>query len=182
MNQNLERYLNDHLAGASGALFMIDHLIETAEVEEARRFFKDLRNHVAEDQKILELMLHLVGMEVSTTLKTVGNVTARVGMLKLKWEGFEPGKLGLFEGLEMLVIGIQGKRLLWIVIQQILQWFPEWHQIDFSKLEQTAITQRDQVEEWRIKAGIDSLPDIERRTAEGKILTNDAVISEAKDS
>lgn len=57
MNQNLERYLNDYLAGSCGALLMIGHLIETAEVEEACRFFKYLRDQVEEDQKLLESML-----------------------------------------------------------------------------------------------------------------------------
>jgi hypothetical protein len=165
MNHNLERYLNDHLAGSAGALLMIDHLIQTTEVEESRQFFKDLHHHVEEDQKLLELLIELAAMHVSGTLKATGHVAARVGMLKLKWEGFEPGELGLFEALEMLSIGIHGKRQLWVMIQQISPWFPEWHHIDFIRLEWEASMQHDAVEEWRIKAGIDALPDLERRTA-----------------
>ena len=83
--------------------------------------------------------------------------------MKLMWEKVEPGQLGMFEALEMLAIGIQGKRLLWMVLYEISTWFPEWDGVDFRRLELEAIEQRDGVDAWRIEAAADALVSPERK-------------------
>lgn len=165
MSADLERYLNDHLAGSSSAVITIDHLIDTLDESDARDFFVHLKMKVEEDRALLEKLLTSAGMEVTTMIQVAGEVTGRVGFFKLMWEGFQPGGLGLFEGLEMLCLGIQGKRLLWVALKEIAVWFPEWSDIDFSKLELEAIAQRDGVESWRVEAARDTLPSIDRRAA-----------------
>jgi hypothetical protein len=67
------------------------------------------------------------------------------------WEGFEPGELGLFEALEMLALGVQGKRLLWVALREIAPAYPAWKDVNFADLELEAIRQRDGVEAWRIE-------------------------------
>lgn len=163
MEQQLERYLNDHLAGSAGAIVMIQNFVDTLEDPEARAFFSKLKASVESDRELLRRLLDTAGLKPSALLNATGDLTARVGFLKLMWEGFEPGKLGLFEGLEMLALGVQGKRLLWLALQEISAWYPEWNDVDFKKLEMEAITQRDGVEFWRIEAARDVLPSIERR-------------------
>ena len=157
MRQELERYLNDHLAGATGALLVIDHIIGTMDKPEARKFFARLKEDVKADSDLLEELLGNADMHSSTALKVAGGVTARVGLLKLMWEGLEPGKLGMFEALEMLALGVQGKRLLWLAIQEIAPGYPEWSEHDFFDLEQRAIEQRDGIEHWRLEAARASL-------------------------
>ena len=164
MDQQLERYLNDHLAGSSGAIVMIQHFVDTFEDAEAKDFFIRLKASVEEDRELLKRLLETAGLGKSAVLNVAGDITARVGFLKLMWEGFEPGKLGLFEGLEMLALGVQGKRLLWLALKEISAWYPEWSDVDFAKLELEAIAQRDGIELWRIEAARDVLPSIERRT------------------
>jgi hypothetical protein len=163
MNHELERYLNDHLAGATGALLVIQHLADHVENPEARDFFVGLKTEVQGDRDLLEDLLASAGLESSTVLKIAGGVTARLGLMKLMWEGTDPGELGLFEALEMLALGVQGKRLLWLALGEIAPWFPEWNGHDFANLELKAIQQRDGVERWRIEAARDSLPPEERR-------------------
>lgn len=156
MNHEIERYLNDHLAGSSGALLLIQHLIETLEDPEAVSFFQNLKTDIESDQKQLERLLKSAGLEPSGLLESAGKVTARIGFLKLMWEGFKPGELGLFEALEMLALGVQGKRLLWVSLMQIQSAYPEWMEFDFSDLELAAIRQRDGVEHWRQLAARDT--------------------------
>jgi hypothetical protein len=165
-NPELERYLNDHLAGATGAILLIRHLIGTVEIPEARDFFKELNAEVEADRELLEELLVESGLKSSTVIKAAGGVTARLGLLKLMWEGLEPGKLGLFEALEMLALGVQGKCLLWLTMREIASGFPEWDGHDFEMLEMKAIKQRDGIESWRLAAARDSLPPMGRR-AEG---------------
>ena len=56
----------------------------------------------------------------------------------------------------MLAIGIQGKRLLWVMLGEIAPQFPSWRDIHFADLELAAIQQRDAVEVRRLAAGRDA--------------------------
>ena len=161
--ETLERYLNDHLAGSSGALLMIDHIIGNCDSPEAEEFFRDLKSKVEDDRALLEELLSTAGMSPSLLLKATGNITARFGLMKLMWEGFEPGELGMFEALELLSVGIQGKRLLWLTLHEIGGLFPEWSHVDFADLELEAIRQRDDLERWRLEAAVEALSSVERR-------------------
>jgi hypothetical protein len=162
MDPSLERYLNDHLAGSCGAVRLIADLAERQEDEADRRFFLDLMADVEADQALLRELLAGAGLKESTALKVAGSLTARAGRLKLLWEGLEPGGLGMFEALEMLALGIQGKRLLWAMLAEMAPHFPEWADIRFADLELQAIRQRDRVEERRRLEGRAALLSPER--------------------
>lgn len=157
MNDRLERYLNDHLAGSHSAITVLKDLAERQENAGDARFFRDLEKAVEEDQEVLVSLLERAGMKESAMQKAAGKVTAQAGRLKLRWEGMEPGELGTFEALEMLVLGIQGKRILWIMLNEIASLFPEWSGMDFKSLERRAREQRDEVEKRRIAAGREAL-------------------------
>lgn len=162
MDSNLERYLNDHLAGSSGAVDLIAAIAKASDDPLQSAFFQDLREKVEDDREILKGLLAKIGQRDSKLLQVAGGLTEKAGRLKLMWEGFEPGKLGMFEALEMLCLGIQGKRLLWTILGGIRSSIPEWSDLDFSALAQEAVAQRDAVEVYRLQAGIDALVDAER--------------------
>ncbi|WP_367870956.1 hypothetical protein [Luteolibacter sp. Populi] len=153
MNDRLERYLNDHLAGATGALVMIDDVTARQTDATEERFFRDLKSAVEEDRRLLKRLLKSADLKESSVQKMAGGLTARAGRLKLLWEGMDPGELGIFEALEMLVLGIQGKRILWLMLGDIAPLFPEWSDVDFPALERKALAQRDAVEQRRRSAG-----------------------------
>lgn len=164
MEQELECYLNDHLAGSSGALLLIQELIDRAKDSEASEFFTRLKMDVSGDRELLEGLLSSLGSDPSAVKKAAGNIAARVGFLKLAWEGFKPGDLGLLEALEMLALGVQGKRLLWRALGEIAHRFPEWEGMDFRQFERDAVRQRDGVERRRMAAARLSLIPPERRS------------------
>ena len=166
MDHDIARYLNDHLAGSSGALLLIQELADSHEALEAREFFLQLKGKVEADRSFLEDLLKRIRRNPSAILKVAGKIAARIGGIKLMWEQIEPGQLGLFEGLEMLALGVHGKRLLWVSLREIVVWFPEWNGIDFAELEQQATQQRDSIEFWRLRAARDILADEERRAGE----------------
>jgi hypothetical protein len=163
MDPDLLRYLNDHLAGAAGAVDLIRSLAKTAEDSEDHRFFTELEAKVEKDRALLDKMIAVLGHDGSAILQAAGHLTAKASRLKLRWEGLEPGELGRFEAMEMLALGIQGKRLLWRMAAELVRWIPEWSGIDFRGLEQEAIAQRDTVEALRLRAGRAALIDPERR-------------------
>jgi len=162
MDQDLQRYLNDHLAGSAGAVDLIDNLATRQEDPAEAAFFHSLKAKVEADREQLRNLLTRTHLEESTTLQVAGKLTAGASNLKLKWEGLEPGKLGMLEALEMLTLGIQGKRLLWVLLSEIAPAFPEWKDIRFSDLELEAIEQRDAVEKRRLEHGRASLIDRKR--------------------
>lgn len=164
MDKNLTRYLNNHLAGSSVALLLIQELADSHDVPEARDFLLHLKKKVEADRALLEDLLQRIGKRPSALLKIAGEISARIVGFKLKWEQIKPGKLGLFEALEILAVGVQGKRLLWVALREIAAGFPEWNGIDFEELERQAIQQRDKIEFWRMQASRDILADGKRRT------------------
>lgn len=157
VNPKLERYLNDHLAGSSGALLLIDQLVETLGDVAAREEMSQLKKEVMKDRRLLEQLLKKCDVAPSVLLKAAGQVSARMGMVKLWWEGMESGKLGIFEALEVLALGVQGKRLLWRALNSIAEQIPGWEDFDFIQLEKDALRQGDRVEHWRIEAARVSL-------------------------
>lgn len=164
MDSELQRYLNDHLAGSAGAVGLIQTLSETAEDPGEERFFAELKDQVESDRRLLKDLIAKLGHSSSGILEAAGSLTGSASRLKLLWEGLEPGRLGRFEAMELLTLGIQGKRLLWLVMAKLAPWIPEWAGVDFAELELEAIVQRDSVEVLRIEAGVDALIDPERRT------------------
>jgi hypothetical protein len=142
---------------------LIQKLATSAEDAEEARFFHDLENKVEEDRALLKDLIGRLGQSSSNVLEAAGNITGAASRLKLMWEGMEPGHLGRFEAIEILALGIQGKRLLWVVLGELAPFVPEWQGIKFADLELDAIAQRDAVEARRIDAAVDALLDVERR-------------------
>jgi hypothetical protein len=142
---------------------LIESIAKRCEEGEDRSFYHDLGRKVEQDRKVLHELIQAVGKKSSGVLEAAGKMTAKAGRLKLMWEGLERGELGLFEALEMLALGIQGKRILWVVLRELQPWTPEWEEIDFANLEAEAIEQRDAVEERRVRAVMDALLSAERR-------------------
>ncbi len=163
MDKELLRYLNDHLAGSAGAIGLIQKLATSAEDPEQARFFHGLEEKVEADRGLLRDLICRLGQSSSTLMEAAGGITGAASRLKLAWEGMQPGHLGRFEGIEMLTLGIQGKRQLWRFLAGLAPLIPEWEGLDFAALELEAISQRDEVEKLRIEAGVDALLDSARR-------------------
>ncbi|KAH0533587.1 hypothetical protein GP486_008987, partial [Trichoglossum hirsutum] len=105
-------------------------------------------------------------LDTSLLHEMAGTLSAQVSRLKLAWEGLEPGKLGFMEAYEMLALGIQGKRMLWLVLAEIADWFPEWRNVDFTHLEAQASIQRDALEARLVHAAKGTLVEHQREIRE----------------
>lgn len=178
MDDELQRYLNDHLGGSAGAVDLIRSLAERGGESIDRLFFEELESKVEHDREQLKELIARLGGSSSDLLEAAGNLTAKAGKLKLEWEGFEPGSLGMMEALEILSLGIEGKRLLWVLLAKLAPSIPEWREIDFAWLEREAAEQRDAVEERRLKAGLEALLDGRRGSGhEDPVLLHEALDS-----
>jgi hypothetical protein len=147
----LRTYLNDHLAGSVAALEMLDHLADLHSDPDRKQFFIGLHAEVQEDQKVLQRLLEQVGGEESAVRKAAAWLSEKFGQAKLRLDDTGDGQLRVLEALETVALGIQGKLALWRALAAVADRVPQLRGIDFSRLEQRALQQHQQVDAQRLQ-------------------------------
>lgn len=148
----LRTYLNDHLAGSVVALELLDHLTDLHQDPARKQCLSALRAEVQEDQQALQRLLLLVGGEESSMRKAAAWLTEKFGRAKLLLDDPGEGQLRLFEGLETLALGIQGKLALWRALAAVVDRVPQLQGVDFARLEQRAVQQHQRVKDQRLQS------------------------------
>ena len=149
--QDLTIYLNDHLAGSVGALELVDHLIETYRGKPLEQFCKDLRDEIEADQSTLEKLIETLGWKESAMRKAEAWVAEKLSRAKIRLSDSQEGQMGLLHALEGLVLGITGKRGLWDALAAAAETMPQLRELDYARLENRAIEQRDRIEAKRLE-------------------------------
>jgi hypothetical protein len=153
----LATYLNDHLAGSVVALELLEHLQSTHPESELVAFFKTLHADIAADRDELEALMGQLKIGESRTRKASAWLAEKMTELKLRFDDPKGGPLRLFESLEALSLGIEGKRSLWLALAAAAKSQPALRIVDFERLTQRAQEQRDRVETLRIKTAKEAL-------------------------
>jgi hypothetical protein len=149
--EDLPIYLNDHLAGSVGALELLDRLIKTYRGKDLERFFKDLRDEVNADQDALQGLIEKLGHQESVVRKAGAWVAEKVSLAKIRLSDSEKGQMGLLHALEVLVLGITGKRGLWTALAAAADTVPRLEEMDYARLEKRAAEQCARVEAKRLE-------------------------------
>ena len=147
----LAGYLRDHAAGATAAIELLDHLEKKHENDELGRFFAALNSEVRSDRDTLVRVLHRFSRE-SSLRNAAAWLAEKFSRAKISVAGKKCGELGLVEALEVLVLGITGKQLLWRALAASLGESPLLKGFDLEELEQRAIDQVERVEAHRLEA------------------------------
>ncbi len=148
----LEVYLQDHYAGAVGAIELIAHSIEAHEGSPLVRFFKELEAEVKADHEQLGNLMKVLGTDDSGVRNAGAWMAEKLSRAKIGFSGGETSELRLLQALESLSLGIAGKRLLWRALREVKSAAPELQATDFDQLEQRATEQLDRVEAERLGA------------------------------
>jgi hypothetical protein len=148
----LTAYLNDHVAGSVAALELLDHVIQLQHGTPLASTLAGLRAEIEEDQTVLQDLLHAVGGSESRLRHAAAWLSEKVGRAKLLIDDPGGGELRLLEALEAIVLGIQGKAGLWRALQAVSAQLPPAQQLDFSALEQRALTQFERLDRLRLQA------------------------------
>jgi hypothetical protein len=152
-NEHLATYLNDHLAGSVVALELLEHLASTHSDSELADFFRALHADIAADRdELLRLMQHLQ-ISVSRTRKASAWLSEKMTEIKLRFDDPGGGTLRLFESLEALSLGIEGKRSLWLGLTAAAENSAALRILDYGRLKKRAEEQRSRVESRRIEIG-----------------------------
>jgi hypothetical protein len=150
--QHLATYLNDHLAGSVVALELLEHLEKAHAGTATARFAAQLRADIEADRDELADLMAELQVAVSHSRKAAAWVGEKASELKLRLDDRAGGQFHLFEALEALSLGIEGKRLLWRSLATVSEARPELREMDWARLEQRAEAQRRRVEAVRLEA------------------------------
>ena len=152
---HLAVYLNDHLAGSVAAVELLMALEKThPDIETA---LAALRAEVEQDQAELKALMDRRNIAESGVRKIGAWLAEKATQLKMQIDDRSDGTLRLFESLEFLSLGIEGKLALWQTLKAVADLFPDLECFDYERLMKRAIEQRSRVEALRLNAAIAAL-------------------------
>jgi len=148
--KDLDSYLNDHFAGSISALEVIAHWAEAHKGERLGSFFVEIEREIKADQDALRDVMRNLGVEESKVRQVGAWAAEKIGRARLIIAGDEPGSLGLVLTLEGLIMGVTGKKLLWVALEAAK--LPRLNSYNFEQLQRRAEQQVERIEAERISA------------------------------
>ncbi|HZI72728.1 MAG TPA: hypothetical protein VFD73_01605, partial [Gemmatimonadales bacterium] len=79
----LRIYLNDHLAGATAAIDLLQHLTKLRPESDAQQRYAQLRWEIEEDKQVLQNILVGLGGTESPARKAAGWLSGKLGQVKM---------------------------------------------------------------------------------------------------
>lgn len=148
--EHLATYLNDHLAGAMVALELLQHLQKAHAGTPMEKFAGDLYAEIDEDRQVLISLMGKLDITESRTRQAAAWLTEKAARLKLRFDDPARGNFLLYQILETLSLGIEGKSSLWTALEAAAEDAPALRLENYDALRQRAVQQRDRVESHRI--------------------------------
>ncbi len=153
MSDFLAEYLQDHLSGATFAVQLLDDLAKQERSRPAADLAVRLRREVEADRQMLERLIRKFDQGPSSLKKAAGWISQQVSRLKLDLD--HAG--GLYEAIELLSLGVLGKRSLWSALQTVAKARPEVTDLDLPGLIERAVEQHAQLESLRLSLAKEAL-------------------------
>jgi hypothetical protein len=151
-NDHLATYLNDHLSGSVVAVELMENLESVYAGSPIAAFVAELRAEIEADVQELKDIMSRLEISESRTRKASAWLTEKFTELKLRVDDPMHGNLRLFESLEALSLGIEGKKSLWLALIAAAEVTPGLRLTDYERLKQRAEEQRSRVEVKRLEA------------------------------
>lgn len=173
----LSIYLNDHLAGSTAGVQLARRLV--ASNREDPSFgdpLADTRAEIETDREALKEVMERLGISLGTAKPAAAWIGERLGRLKPNGQltGYSP--LSRVVELELLLIGISGKKRMWSVVEQARG---ADLAIDFGRLINRAERQRARVAELHAAAAAIAFAPPEAGRADSVDAVEEAAVAEA---
>ena len=149
-NTHLATYLNNHLSGAMAAVELLQHLENTHAGTEVQQFAAALHTDIEADRQDLLRLMGELGVPESRVREAVAWLAEKATRLQLRLDDPEQGNFLLFEILEALSIGIDGKAALWTALAAAAEITPRLRARDYDGLLRRARSQRERVDGRRL--------------------------------
>ena len=145
-------YLNDHLAGSTGALELARRARSANRGTPFEAAFDRLAAEIEEDREALLDVMRRLGVARDPVKEWAGWLAEKAGRLKLngRLTGYSP--LSRVLELELLALGVEGKRALWRALREVAAGDARLDGVDLGELQRRAERQRRLVEQQRLRA------------------------------
>lgn len=153
--RRLTIYLNDHMAAATGGVELIRRVAGSNRGTPYGEALAELRTEIEEDRAALASIMDRLGVRTDEVRKVIAWGAEKLGRLKLNGQvtGYSP--LSRLEELEILELGVTGKRLLW---EALLRNPPAGiSEGELAHLAERARSQRERLEDLRLQAADEAL-------------------------
>jgi hypothetical protein len=153
----LATYLNDHMGGSAAGRELAHRIVGRNRGNEYGTAMEQVAAAIDEDVDTLLDLMRRLDIEPDRIKEAAGWTTEKLGRLKLNGQllGYSP--LSRLIELEGMVLGITGKLLMWQVLERELGDDPRTEGVDFPRLIERAIEQRQTVERLRRQAAEEAL-------------------------
>lgn len=150
-------YLNDHRAGSAAGLELARRCLKNNRGTSYEPFLRDLVQGIEDDVRELESLMDLLGIPPDRLKHTLAWIAEKAGRLKLNGQltGYSP--LSRLWELEGLLLGVTGKRCLWLSLNDIADNDSRLAVTDLDKLISKADEQISGLEEQRLRAAAEAL-------------------------
>ena len=145
-------YLNDHLAGSTGALELARRARSANRGTPFEAGFDRLATEIDEDREVLLDVMRRLGVSRDPVKEAAGWLAEKAGRLKLngRLTGYSP--LSRVLELELLALGVEGKRGLWRALARVADGDARLEGVDLDALAGRAEHQRRLLERERLRA------------------------------
>lgn len=150
----LSTYLNDHLAGSTVGVELSRRAAKNNEGTELGTFLEGLATEIDEDRETLRAVMDRLDVKKDRVKVAAGWTGEKAGRLKPNNRLFSYSPLSRLIELEGLALGVEGKRSLWQVLSELAE--PRLAEFDFEQLIERARSQRDQLQQRRLAAGLEA--------------------------
>jgi hypothetical protein len=153
----LATYLNDHLGGSATGRELARRALANNRGNEYGSVLEDVARQIEEDVDTLEAVMGRLGVKPDRVKEAMGWTVEKLGRLKLNGQllGYSP--LSRLVELEGLMLGITGKRAMWVALSSVLADDPRLDGFDLEHLAERAREQRRAVERLRRQAAREAL-------------------------
>jgi hypothetical protein len=139
----LAAYFHDHLTGADAATQVVQQLERACAGTPQGRLFESLHQRFLRERRVVEGLLSDLGESHGWAKRAAGRAA---GKALRAMGGGATDDLSLFQALEGLAVGVQGKRCMWRALQRVRPPL----RAPLEALEADAVSQWEQIEASRL--------------------------------
>jgi hypothetical protein len=156
MDQLLGIYLNDQLAMGVAWRELARRSARNNRGTAAGEALTRVATAIAEDVETFQAIMRRLAVRANPVKTGLALLAERAGRLKLNGRFGSYSPLSRFEELEILIMGIEGKKQLWTTLRDLADLGTRLPDVDFGGLIDRAERQRAELEPFRAIAGTEA--------------------------
>jgi hypothetical protein len=156
----MDAYLNDHLAGATLGSHLAEQIRDRHQGTPLGEVMASIATQVEEDRQTLLALMERMGTSKNPVKHATGWVAEKASRAKFSGIVSRERDHGAFMALESLTLGVEGKRSMWTVLNEITSQYPALASTNLDELINRAGAQHAILENERLAAGARALANV----------------------